>query len=236
MTDRHMAFLVPRDHIERSELLDLIHGQLLPAVRELPRKPLFVVTNDDSRAQSTGWWLFRVLTAEWKPRRPCKRSILSEPFVLERKLDLSIALADPESDVWYFERLSGDERVFLLSNGPFYGGTTDAFVGVEFPQRGFSNARLRELCLKEETELDDDQWRAVSEYRSALEVGLDRFHGAIGVDDVLSLSGAGEWFRFDAEANTFDPIEAPPEEWGDLLMTAPESSQWFESGLKQRRS
>ena len=83
---------------------------------------------------------------------------------------------DDQSGVSLFEYINLREgavtrRLSLLSDGPLLGGDLDE-LAVAYPQKGFSNAELEALSQKDDADLSEREFAAVSAYDNAAVLGL----------------------------------------------------------------
>jgi hypothetical protein len=176
-------FAVKAEGIGEPALLSAITEVIADLDAELRLPVVMVRLADPSVAERTGERFFVLET------RGGDRSLARAPF-LERLSAVCAVSAfghDDHRGVHVYERC-GDTRGprRLVSVGPFLEGDLEALGALPYPQRGLTEARLRELVTSPSTARSVEERAIAVRYATALDLGLAANHPLASRHDLLA--------------------------------------------------
>ncbi len=239
MSYKSCILAVPTERVSAEELLQAIRAelarhfeQMAPVLKQLPTAA-HVLMNSPEEAEACGLRFFAVGIDGYKT----ERSFFD--YAGGGALPLVKIQHDDQHGIYLFEthHLPAKRSTWLMSDGPYLGGHVKKFAAVDYAQKGYTNEDLQRLNRKTEDTLTGAEYRAVAEYSNAVQIALRKyFPRAVGTGylDILRNETAMMGFGGEGGSELSDVAVPRPQEWSNLIYSAPSKADWKKAKLRRR--
>lgn len=240
MSDKQCIFGIPTARATEAQVLALVRdcmADLRSQGMTIPRT--YVLIDGDAHARATGLRTFMIGVRGDDTDRWLARAPLFEFIYSANNLPVVALLHDDQHGVYLFESFdpkSPPPRVTrIVTDGPYLGTNAPDRLTVDYPQRPFSNARLRALHKKPEITLTPAEAAAIMDWHGAVAIGLRQFFPRWSGSYLDLLHRKNAWRVYDPKQPKSPPrkFKRPPE-WRNFVGYWLEDDDWRAVDLPPR--
>jgi hypothetical protein len=238
MSYKQCIFGIPTAAASEADVLALVRecmADLDSQGLNIPK--IYVLIDSDVRARRTGLRTF-MIGARDPGGRTLTRAPLFEFMFSARRLPVVALLHDDQHGVYLFERYdpkASPRLVQIVSDGPYLGTNAPERLTVDYPQKQFSNARLRALHDKPESKLTGPEARAIMDYHNAVAIGLRQFFPRWRGSCLDVLQRKNAWRVYHPRDREAPPRKyKKPDDWHNFVAYWLEDDDWRLAGLPPR--
>lgn len=230
-------FGVPSECADEAKVLAAVRACMIDLASQGLRIPrTYVLIDSDTRARRTGLRSFIIGVREAGDRVLSRTPIFEMLYCTD--LPVVTLLHDDRRGIYLFERFDpqAEPRVaFLLSDGPYLGGSAASALTVDYPQKGYSHEELRALHEKPEEALTPAEARAIMEWQGAVAIGLRQFFPRWRGSHLDVLYRKNAWRVYDPKQPKSPPRKfKKAAELRNFVSPWPEEDDWYRAGIEPR--